>query len=349
MDSTQAFARKLFVTQRRKYQLWSIILIALLIVVCFLSIKLGALSFSLDSIFDKNNALVEQVVLQLRLPRLVASAVVGAGLAVSGVMMQGLFRNPLADPALLGMTSGASLFAIIFLLVTENVIQTSFVATWGMGISAFVGSLVITLMTYLLSVTKGRSNLGILVLAGVAINALCGALIGVMTYLSDDGILRNITFWSMGSFANISWGQVVFLLASVFVAILFMRNISKYLNAMISGEEYARMLGINIQQYKFKSIVIIALLVGASTAVAGPIAFIGLVVPHIMRFLIGNEHKYLMFFSAIFGALLLTVADVLSRMILSPAELPIGLMTALIGAPYFVYLLFSKKVQNGGN
>ncbi|MED7789131.1 iron ABC transporter permease [Francisella sp. 19X1-34] len=349
MDSTQAFARKLFVTQRRKYQLWSIILIALLIVVCFLSIKLGALSFNLDSIFDKNNTLVEQVVLQLRLPRLVASAVVGAGLAVSGVMMQGLFRNPLADPALLGMTSGASLFAIIFLLATENIIQTSFIATWGMGISAFVGSLVITFITYLLSVTKGRSNLGILVLAGVAINALCGALIGVMTYLSDDGILRNITFWQMGSFANITLGQVVFLLVSVFVAILFMRNISKYLNAMISGEEYARMLGINIQQYKFKSIVIIALLVGASTAVAGPIAFIGLVVPHIMRFLIGNEHKYLMFFSAIFGALLLTVADILSRMILSPAELPIGLMTALIGAPYFVYLLFSKKVQNGGN
>ncbi|WP_116964471.1 FecCD family ABC transporter permease [Fastidiosibacter lacustris] len=339
-------AQKLFQVQRNKYRLWIIALLLLLAMSAFLSIQFGAFHISWIQVFD-TNSLMQKVIVELRLPRLLATMVIGAALALSGVTMQGLFRNPLADPALLGMTSGASLFAILFLLLASSITQTVFLVTWGLGLSAFAGSLVVTFLTYLLSVTKGQSNLGLLVLAGVAINALCGALIGVMIYLSDDSILRSITFWSMGSLANIDWGQVMFLVPCVIMSVFLLSNTAKYLNAMIAGESFARMLGVNIQKQKFKSIIAIALLVGSSTAVAGPIAFVGLVVPHIVRFLIGVEHKHLMLLASIFGALLLTVADVLSRTVLAPAELPIGLMTALIGAPYFIYLLFSQKVQRG--
>ncbi|WHN66031.1 iron ABC transporter permease [Cysteiniphilum sp. QT6929] len=346
MQTHNIAAKSLFTLQRQKYCFWFCVFMVLLIAACLLSLLFGALNLQFSQLFV-DGSFMQKVALELRLPRLIATVVVGSALAVAGVVMQGLFRNPLADPALLGMTSGASLFAILFLLLSASLVQTSFLITWGLGLSAFVGSLVITFLTYLLSITKGRSNLGILVLAGVAINALCGALIGVMTYLSNDSILRSITFWSMGSFANITWGQVLFLLPCIFVAFMLLINTAKYLNAMIAGEQYARMLGVNIHRQKLKSIIAIALLVGASTAVAGPVAFIGLVVPHIIRFLIGNEHRHLLLFSCIFGGLLLTVADVVARVVLAPAELPTGLMTALIGAPYFVYLLFSQKLQRG--
>ncbi len=338
-------AEELFVIQRQKYRLWFGLFTLLLLGACLLSMLLGALHLQFSQLFI--DGIIQKIAFELRLPRLIATVIIGAALAISGVVMQGIFRNPLADPALLGMTSGASLFAILFLLLSTGVVQNAFMLTWGLGLSAFVGSLVITFLTYLLSVTRGRNNLGILVLAGVAINALCGAIIGVMTYLSDDDILRSITFWSMGSFANITWGQVLFLLPMVVIAILLLVNTVRYLNAMIAGEQYARMLGVNIQKQKLKSIMAIALLVGASTAVAGPIAFIGLVVPHMMRFLIGHEHRHLLLFSGIFGGLLLTVADVVTRIVLAPAELPIGLMTALIGAPYFVYLLLIQRLQRG--
>ncbi|MBK2125836.1 FecCD family ABC transporter permease [Fangia hongkongensis] len=343
MKSSAAYT--LYLLQKRRYFITMMILSFLIVVIGVCSLKYGAMSISWGKLFS-NDALAGQVVFELRLPRMLASLLVGGALALSGVLMQGLFRNPLADPALLGMTSGASLFAMLFLLSSSFFVTTSsFLSEWGLAISAFIGSLVVTYLTYLLSLTKGKSNIALLVLSGVAINALCGAVMGFLTYLSSDDTLRSITFWSMGSLANIDWLDVYLLLPFILMALFLVKRSAKYLNAMICGEEYAKTLGLNVQKEKTKAILAIALLVGISTAVAGPISFVGLVVPHIMRFLIGHDQKYLMLLSTIFGALLVGFSDVLSRVILSPAEIPIGLITAIIGAPYFMYLLLNMKYK----
>ena len=252
----------------------------------------------------------------------------------------------MADPALIGMSSGASLFAIAFIIFSQNTLTLTWFANWGLTLSAFTGSLIITVLSYTFSIRNGKSSISLLMLSGIAINALCGALIGLLFYLADDNVLRNITFWSMGSFSNSSYISVYFIGVSFFACALLLKNTSRYLNALIISEAYALSLGINIKLEQHKAIIGIALLVGVATAFVGPIAFIGLLAPHIMRLINGANHHYLMLNSMLYGALILIVADIFSRTLASPTEIPIGVITALLGAPYFMYLLYRQKLNN---
>ena len=326
---------------------WSNATLALLLIVSFIVAMLsGSIDIHWSGIwhsFGQTKSLDYLVLMDLRLPRIIATAMVGAALAISGVIMQGMFRNPLADPGLLGMTSGASLAAILFILFFSNNVNPNFFTYWGLPISAFIGSLIVTWITYILSTRKGYSNLAILILSGVAINAICGAAIGLLTFMSNDNELRSITFWSMGSFANIDWRILMSVIPLLIISILLLRRTSHYLNAMTLGENQAKSMGVNIHRQKQKAVIIIAILVGTATSIAGPIGFVGLIIPHIMRFIVGANHRMLLPTSALAGALLLSFSDTIARTIISPAELPIGLITAMIGAPYFVYLLFSQS------
>jgi len=335
-----------FYVNQRKYIFSFVSLLVLLFIAAIIALKFGAITLSWQGLIQ-NSGIDRQLLMELRLPRVMTTMLVGASLALSGVIMQGLFRNPMADPALIGMSSGASLFTLAFILLTSHLSALPFWANnAGITISAFSGSLLIAVLTYSLSIYRGNSNIAILLLAGIAINALCGAGIGLLTYLASDDVLRSITFWSMGSFANASYSSAIFILTTIFLCSILLRKTPLFLDSLLIGEGYARILGFNLATEKHKAILAIALLVGIATAFVGPIGFIGLVVPHIMRLIVGNHsHRNLLIFSAIYGALLLTIADFLARIIAKPAEVPIGIITALVGAPYFMFLLFRKRYK----
>ncbi|MCF6766398.1 iron ABC transporter permease [Thiotrichales bacterium 19S3-7] len=332
--------------QFRKKQLiiLSLLMVILLISFC-LALACGSIHISFFEMLNNlffDHSLNHMILIHLRLPRILATILIGASLAISGVLMQGILRNPLADPALLGMTSGASLMAVLFMLFITYLPFTNFLLLWGLPISAFIGSLMITWIIYRLSVRNSQPQIALLVLAGVAINALAGAFIGLLTFFANDNELRSITFWSMGSFAQVNWWVLLTALPLFIIALVFLRKIYAFLNAMSFGENQAKSFGIDINLEKKKAIIAIALLVGLSTAIAGPIGFIGLIIPHILRLVVGCNHRILLPTSALAGAILLTIADTLARTIVSPSELPIGLLTALIGSPYFIWLLINQ-------
>lgn len=278
--------------------------------------------------------ILRQVFLEIRLPRVLFSAVVGASLAVTGVAMQALFRNPLAEPGLVGISSGGALGAVSAIVLTTG----GFLVIAG---AAFVGSLLATFLAYLL----GRRYPGMagLLLAGIAVNAIAGSAIGLFTYAADDRQLRDLTFWSMGSLAGVTW-QITAWLApwSVFwLAWLCMQW--KGLNALLLGEREAAHLGYAIKPLRRKLMIVIALVIGPLVAVTGGIGFVGLVVPHLVRMVLGAHHRYMLLVSAVGGALLLVLADWLARIAVIPAELPIGLVTSLIGGPFFLWLLLTAR------
>lgn len=339
-----------FYVYRKKCGIAILILLVMLLFVMLMSFKFGAVSLSLQDIFADNDSINHRILLELRLPRVITPMLVGAALAIAGVIMQGLFRNPMADPALIGMSSGASLFTFAFALLTNHLeIIPLWLNSLGITLSAFSGSLLVALLTYSLSIYRGNSNIGILLLAGIAINALCGAGIGLLTYFANDDVLRSITFWSMGSFANANYNAISFISLSLVICLFILRKTPVFLDSLLIGESYAKVLGFNLSLEKHKAILALALLVGVATAFVGPIGFVGLVVPHIMRFIVGNHsHRNLLVVSSLYGALLLTLADLVARTIARPADVPIGIITALIGAPYFMFLLLRKRAQIGG-
>ena len=281
--------------------------------------------------YDEQQAAVLWVI---RLPRVVLGALVGAGLAVAGAAMQGLFRNPLADPGLLGISSGASLAAAMSVVLGFHVF-----GPYSLPVAAFLGSLLSTAVIYLLSQERGRVNVPTMLLAGIAINALCGAGTGLMTFLATDEQLRSITFWSLGSLGGATWPTVVSAAPLILLGALVLPLTARALNALMLGESGAAHLGIPVTRVKWLIVVLVALSVGAGVAVAGTIGFVGLVVPHVLRLLTGPNHRTLLPASALLGAALLVLADLVSRTVAIPAEVPIGIITALLGAPFFIYLL----------
>ena len=286
-------------------------------------------------------ATAQYVLLHLRLPRILAAVVVGAGLAVAGAGIQSLFRNPLADPGLVGVASGAALGAVLVIVGASWVgseLVTHFYH-WLLPASAFIGGLVATLLVYLIAYRDGRTSTAMLLLAGVAINALAGAGTGVLTFLADDSQLRDMTFWSMGSLAKVDWQQLMIVSPVILLSCLALSLCGRALNALLMGEEVAGHIGFAVNAIKHMIIILATLIIGASVAVAGVIGFVGLVVPHLGRLVVGSDHRQLVPFSALLGALLLLVADTLARVVVAPAELPIGLLMSLIGAPFFIYLL----------
>lgn len=284
----------------------------------------------------------------IRLPRVVLGALVGAGLAVSGAVMQGLFRNPLADPGIIGVSSGAGLGAA-GVIVLGGFLPGPIAALAGiylLPIAAFCGALAVTWLLYRIGTRSGQTSIATMLLAGIAIAALSGAGIGLLVFIADDQQLRDLNFWGLGSLAGANWDKVLSagpVIAAVLVAMPLLGN---GLNALFMGEAVAGHMGINVQRLKRTAIVTVSAATGASVAVSGGIGFVGIVVPHLLRLVIGPDNRYLLPASALLGGAMLVLADTASRIVVAPAELPIGILTALAGAPFFLWVLLGRKGLN---
>lgn len=292
----------------------------------------------------------ELVLLGIRLPRVLLGVLAGMALAVSGALMQGLFRNPLADPALIGISSGSSFGAslmIVFGSALPGFVASSF-GMFSIALAAFAGGLLVTFVVYTISTRDSQTSVATMLLAGIAMNALCGAGTGGLILFSTDTQLRDLTFWTLGSLGAATWQTVAIATPFVFIALISSPWLARALNALLLGESAAHHLGIHTQRVKRLVILLAALAVGAVTAVTGLIGFVGLVVPHLIRLTLGPDHRLLLPASALLGAILLVTSDLLARILLQPAEIPIGIITALFGAPFFLWLLmhgFSRHVR----
>lgn len=299
------------------------------------ALRLAGLPFSGEGLEQ-----AELILGQIRLPRTLLGLAVGAVLALSGVAMQGLFRNPLADPGLVGVSGGAALGAAIAIVGTSMLGGLPpAIEPYVLSVCAFVGGLLVTAVVYRFGRSNGQTNVATMLLAGVALTAMSGAGVGLFTYLADDATLRSLTFWNLGSLNGASYQRLWPLLIVVVGVALWLPRRASALNAMLLGESEARHLGFDVERIKLELVLCTALGVGAAVAAAGLIGFIGLVVPHLMRLLVGPDHRVLLPASLLAGAGLLLLADLIARLLLAPAELPIGIVTALIGAPFFLFLL----------
>ena len=287
---------------------------------------------------------VKTILLDIRLPRICLAILIGAILAISGAVMQGLFRNPLAAPSLIGVSSGASVGASAVIVLAGAWLQSN----TALGLSlvaggAFIGSFLVTMLVYRLSTSALGTSVTTMLLAGIAVSALAGAVSGLLSYYADNEMLRQISIWQMGNLSTANWQRVLVLaVVAILVLSLFPRE-SKSLNALLLGESEARHLGIDVQQVKRKLILLTTLGIGTAVAIGGMIGFVGLIVPHIVRLLIGPDHRWLLPVSALAGGVLLLLADTIARIIIAPTELPTGILTAILGAPFFIMLLVQKR------
>ncbi|WP_372712454.1 FecCD family ABC transporter permease [Bartonella machadoae] len=285
------------------------------------------------------------VLIDIRLPRVMLGLLIGSALAVSGVLMQGLFRNPLADPGIVGVSAGAGLGAVLTIVIgiAFPASLAPFLEPYKVIIGAFFGGLLSTIVLYTIATHHSFTSIATMLLAGIALGALSSAVMGILIFIANDQQLRDITFWNLGSLAGATWLKVWLILPFICVGLLFSPLLSRALNALALGEAVAGHIGFNIQWVKNISILLVALMCGSAVAMSGGIGFIGIVVPHILRQLIGPDHRYLIPCSALLGAALLIFADTFARLIVAPAELPIGIVTALFGAPFFLWILICKR------
>jgi iron complex transport system permease protein len=286
------------------------------------------------------------ILLTIRLPRIAMSAIVGALLAGSGAIMQGLFRNPLADPGLVGVSAGAGLAAAAAIVVGDKAAPSLLAdAPFLLPLAAFAGALVTTAMLYRLATWQGRTSIATMLLAGLALGALAGAGTGLLVFLADDRQLRDITFWMLGSLAGATWPKVAAIAPALLLLLLSMPVVGRGLDLLTLGETEAFHLGVAVEWLKWLLIVLVAAAAGAAVAVSGVIGFVGIVIPHLLRLLIGPGHRLLLPASACGGAILLLLADTFARTSAAPAELPVGIVTALIGAPFFLFILLNNRAQ----
>ncbi len=275
----------------------------------------------------------------VRFPRIVLAGIVGSMLAISGATLQGIFRNPLADPGLIGVTAGAGLGASLWIVVFGG----GLLGIWGVPVAAFTCSSIVTFSVWKISESGGKVHTVTLLLAGIALNSIAGACIGLMTFLADDEQLRSLTFWLLGGFGGATWTVVFVTLPIAVVGLIVLLQQASSLNAISLGESEAYHLGVRTESLKRWSVFGVALTVGAAVSAAGGIGFVGLVVPHLLRLIGGADHRYVLPGSALGGALLLILADLFSRTVVAPAELPVGVVTALLGGPFFLWLLIRFK------
>lgn len=328
-----------------------------LAVAIVLSLSIGATGITLTALWRAIEAalfgtsdpahLTEQLVLlDIRLPRTLLGAFVGAALAVSGAMMQGLFRNPLADPGIVGVSSGAALAAVATIAL-GNSLAAPWVQAFGvyaLPFAAFFGGFLVTTLLVLIAGRRGQLMIGTLLLAGIALGAIAGALTGLIAYASDDRELRDLTLWSLGSLSGASWPKVVAILPFAAAIAVVMPLVIRALNGFLLGEAEAFHLGVNVERTKWLIIFTTAASVGAAVAVAGIVGFVGIVVPHFVRLIAGPDHRWVLPGSALLGATLLLLADVVARMAVRPAELPLGIVMAAIGAPVFLHLVLRRGI-----
>lgn len=288
---------------------------------------------------------IQLVINEIRLPRTILCMFIGAILAICGVVMQGLFRNPLAEPGIIGVSAGAALGGAFAIVVFADFSQNypTLMNLAALPFFAFLGGAITTVLVYWLGTNKFGTSVTIMLLAGVAISALSGAAIGFMNFIADDQMLRDLTLWSMGSLAGANWSGIDLAAVTLIVLMFWFQRKAMSLNALLLGESEAKHLGVPVQKLKRQLILLSAVGVGITVSICGAIGFIGLVIPHLGRMLAGPDHRTLLPISALMGALLLTAADMFARVVVAPAELPVGIVTALIGAPFFIYLLFQQK------
>ena len=270
--------------------------------------------------------------------------IVGIALGISGSILQGLFRNPLIDPGFIGVSSGAAIGAMFVIMFSQLLtIENNFYIQFLLPIFAMSGGLVTTILVYKMSQMSGKTNIMAMLLSGIAVNAFSGSIIGFLVYRASDMELRSFTFWTLGSLDNSNWLIVSIAFILILIPLIISIRLRKKLDVFMLGDAEAGYLGLNIEQLKKKIILIAALMVGTTVAFCGMIGFIGLVTPHLVRLIMGPSHKTLIFGSAILGAIILILADFISRIIIAPAQHPIGIITSALGAPFFLWLIISQK------
>lgn len=321
--------------------LWSLLALLTLFTLC--ATTFGALKLPLDILWHGDSAL-RKIWFTIRLPRVLLALTIGGSLALAGCVMQGLFRNPLADPGLLGISSGAALAVAMWVVLPFSLPQV--LMLYAPMLAAFFGSLAVTMVIFVLS-QRHDNSLSRLLLVGIAINALCGAAVGVLSWLSNDAQLRQLSLWGMGSLGQAQWSTLLATASLMLPTVFIIWRLAKPLNLLQLGDEEAHYLGVNVRQIQRRLLLCSALLVAAAVAVSGVIGFIGLVVPHLLRMWLGADHRAVIPGSVLVGALLLLVADTVARTLVAPAEMPVGLLTSLLGAPWFLWMIFRRGGQHG--
>lgn len=290
------------------------------------------------------DTLGRRVFFQLRLPRVLMGALAGAVLGVSGTLMQGLFRNPIVEPGLAGTSSGAALgAALVFVLGGGALAFHAPAGVVAVPLFAFAGAFGATMLVYKVSSSFGKVNVFTLLLAGIAVNAVCAASTGFLSYIARDPQARNITFWSLGTFTTADWRGVALVGVCFITSFVYALGCAKPLNALMLGEDEAAFLGADPQRLIVRLLVVNTVMVAATTAMVGVIAFVGLVIPHVLRMMRSSSYTFLLPASALLGATLMEVVDVVARLVIAPAELPIGIITAVIGAPVFLWILLREQ------
>jgi iron complex transport system permease protein len=346
--SGPALGQKAVAGDRRSLsRLLSFILLGALGLTMLLSLGWGAADQTdvLAALTGTGSVRDQIIVWDIRMPRMLTGVLVGAALAVSGAVMQGLFRNPLADPGLVGVSAGAG-FGAVAAIVLGGYLPVAVIALVGnylVPFAAFLGSWATTLLLYGIATRGGRTSVATMLLAGIALGALTGALTGLIVYYATDDQLRDLTFWGMGSVAGASWAKFTASAPIILLTLIAAPFLARALNALALGEAAASHLGIDVQKMKRIAILTVAGSVGASVAVTGGIGFVGIVVPHLLRLVQGPDHRGLLVNAALLGAVTLLLADAISRSVIAPAELPIGIVTAALGGPFFLWILLKNR------
>lgn len=334
---------------------YSVVLLILLLGVVLFSIGTGVFSFQNGNAYEvlwnyiSGDGTIlpseKYIIWDVRTARVVMAILIGSMLAFSGTLLQGMFKNPLATGDLIGLNAGATLMASIA-IVLGHAFRTylpDFVNNSLVSFSAFFGALMAMILVYRISTSSGKTNVVIMLLTGVALTAIGFAITGFLIYLSKDDQLRDLTFWNLGSLAGATWTKNGILALILAVSYTFLLHKGKTLNAMMLGEKEAQHLGIRVEPAKKKIMFLTALMTGTCVAFSGTIGFVGLIVPYILRFVFKSDYQYILPLSAVFGSILLLLADTLSQTLLAPSELPIGILTALMGGPVFIAILLKFK------
>lgn len=324
-----------------QYSIMWLLLWLILLMGAVLHLTSGAMQINIVEAIKGSSDQQAWVLWELRIPRLLLVMFVGAGLAVAGVVLQALFRNPLAEPGLIGVSSSAALGAV-FVIVLGAMLWGD-VSAWQMSLAAILSAILVTFLIYRLATKYGYTDVALMLLAGVAINAIAGAATQLLISISDDSQLRTVIFWMMGSFANSEAINLWLLIIVTSITTLLFIGLAKPLNALLLGEQEALYMGFNPKPLKLQIMWGSAVMVGLAVATVGVIGFVGLIVPHIARLMVGNQHQRLIPFSALLGAALLLYADWFAKTVIAPAELPIGLFMALLGGPFFLAMLLQQR------
>ncbi|NLT37449.1 MAG: iron chelate uptake ABC transporter family permease subunit [Methanomassiliicoccus sp.] len=336
--------------QRAKYKRWSLIIVFMVlalfaaIIIC---LSIGVVSIPFDQVISilmgGGSDRDRHIIFNLRLPRVLLGVIVGASLAVAGATMQGLFRNPMASPSVIGISAGAAFGASLALVLGVSWVSGAF----AIPAMAFLFAFITLFLVYAVSRDRrGYVPVETLLLAGIAIGALFNALVSALQYFAGDK-LSGVVFWLMGGLNNATWDQILISIPAVILGCAVIMMLSRDLNAIMVGEEQAGNLGINVNQIRMVLLLAASLVTAIAVSVAGTIGFVGLIIPHVLRILVGPDHRVLLPASIIGGALFMVATDTLARTIIAPAELPVGIITSLLGAPFFIYLLMSRKKSMG--